>query len=78
MEALEAILTRRSTRRYSGEMPERALIEKVIEADMRLAVETTRLPILLFFQMREFSLTWQSLSVMSLQKWKSLRACISP
>ena len=32
MEVLEAILTRRSTRRYSGEMPERALIEKVIEA----------------------------------------------
>ena len=32
MEAIEAILTRRSTRRYSGEMPERALFEKVIEA----------------------------------------------
>ena len=32
MEALEAILTRRSTRRYSEEMPKRALIEKVIEA----------------------------------------------
>lgn len=32
MEALEAILTRRSTRRYSEEMPDRALIEKVIEA----------------------------------------------
>ena len=32
MEAIEAILTRRSTRRYSGEMPERALVEKVIEA----------------------------------------------
>ena len=32
MEALKAILTRRSTRRYSEEMPDRALIEKVIEA----------------------------------------------
>ena len=32
MEAIEAILTRRSTRRYAGEMPERALVEKVIEA----------------------------------------------
>ena len=32
MEAIEAILTRRSTRRYSGEMPERELVEKVIEA----------------------------------------------
>lgn len=32
MEALEAILTRRSTRRYDGRMPERQLIEKVIEA----------------------------------------------
>ena len=32
MEAIEAILTRRSTRRYSREMPERALVEKVIEA----------------------------------------------
>ncbi len=32
MEALEAILTRRSTRRYSDKMPERELVEKVIEA----------------------------------------------
>lgn len=32
MEAFETILTRRSTRRYSEEMPDRALIEKVIEA----------------------------------------------
>ena len=32
MEALEAILTRRSTRKYSDVMPERDLIEKVIEA----------------------------------------------
>ncbi len=32
MEAFEAILTRRSTRRYTDEMPERAMIEKVIEA----------------------------------------------
>ncbi len=32
MEAIEAVLTRRSTRRYSGEMPERALVERVIEA----------------------------------------------
>ena len=32
MEALEAILTRRSTRRYKDEMPSRELIEKVIEA----------------------------------------------
>ncbi|SDB06704.1 nitroreductase [Butyrivibrio sp. INlla16] len=32
MEALEAVLTRRSTRRYSENMPERELIEKVIEA----------------------------------------------
>ncbi len=32
MEALEAILTRRSTRKYTEEMPERNLIEKVIEA----------------------------------------------
>ena len=32
MEALEAILTRRSTRRFDGRMPERQLIEKVIEA----------------------------------------------
>ncbi|MCR5278093.1 MAG: nitroreductase [Lachnospiraceae bacterium] len=32
MEAIEAILTRRSTRRYSGVMPEHSLIEKVIEA----------------------------------------------
>ena len=31
MEAFEAILTRRSTRRYTDEMPERAMIEKVIE-----------------------------------------------
>ena len=32
MEALEAILTRRSTRKYKDVMPERELIEKVIEA----------------------------------------------
>lgn len=32
MEALEAILTRRSTRRFKGEMPDKDLIEKVIEA----------------------------------------------
>ncbi len=32
MEALEAILSRRSTRKYSDKMPDRALIEKVIEA----------------------------------------------
>ena len=32
MEAIEAILTRRSTRKYSGTMPEKDLIEKVIEA----------------------------------------------
>ena len=32
MEALEAIISRRSTRKYSDRMPERALIEKVIEA----------------------------------------------
>ncbi|MBO7638868.1 MAG: nitroreductase [Treponema sp.] len=32
MDALEAILTRRSTRKYQDKMPERDLIEKVIEA----------------------------------------------
>lgn len=32
MDALQAILTRRSTRKYSDKMPERALIEKIIEA----------------------------------------------
>jgi len=32
MDALEAILTRRSTRRYSDAVPAKALIEKVIEA----------------------------------------------
>ncbi len=32
MEALEAILTRRSTRKYRDKMPARELIEKVIEA----------------------------------------------
>ena len=32
MEALEAILTRRSTRKYSCKMPDRELLEKVIEA----------------------------------------------
>ena len=32
MEALEALLTRRSTRKYSDVVPERELIEKVIEA----------------------------------------------
>lgn len=32
MEALEAILTRRSTRKYTEQMPERELIEKIIEA----------------------------------------------
>ncbi len=32
MEALEAILTRRSTRKYKDEIPDRKLIEKVIEA----------------------------------------------
>ena len=32
MEALEAILSRRSTRKYTEEMPSRGLIEKVIEA----------------------------------------------
>ncbi len=32
MEALEAILTRRSTRKYKAELPPRDLIEKVIEA----------------------------------------------
>ncbi|MBR2287082.1 MAG: nitroreductase [Clostridia bacterium] len=32
MEALEAILTRRSTRRYTGEMPDKTLIEQVIDA----------------------------------------------
>ena len=32
MEALEAILTRRSTRKLSAELPDRELIEKVVEA----------------------------------------------
>ncbi|WP_458459564.1 nitroreductase [Pseudobutyrivibrio sp.] len=32
MEALEAIFTRRSTRKFNGEVPEKELIEKVIEA----------------------------------------------
>ena len=32
MEALEVILTRRSTRKYKDEIPDRKLIEKVIEA----------------------------------------------
>jgi nitroreductase len=32
MDALQAIATRRSTRRYSDRMPERSLIEQVIEA----------------------------------------------
>ena len=32
MEALEAIISRRSTRKYSDRIPERGLIEKVIEA----------------------------------------------
>ncbi|MBP3240505.1 MAG: nitroreductase [Oribacterium sp.] len=32
MEALEAILTRRSTRKYRNEMPGKELIEKVVEA----------------------------------------------
>ena len=32
MDAMEAIMTRRSTRRFSDKMPERSLIEKVIEA----------------------------------------------
>lgn len=32
MEALDAILTRRSTRKFKNEIPTRALIEKVIEA----------------------------------------------
>ncbi len=32
MEALEAIITRRSTRKYADRMPEKNLIEKVIEA----------------------------------------------
>ena len=32
MEALEAIISRRSTRKYSDRMPEKELIEKVIEA----------------------------------------------
>lgn len=32
MDAIEAILTRRSTRRYAPELPGRALIERVIEA----------------------------------------------
>ena len=32
MEAIEAILTRRSTRKFSAEVPERGLIEKILEA----------------------------------------------
>lgn len=32
MEALEAIITRRSIRRFSREMPDRSLVERVIEA----------------------------------------------
>lgn len=32
MDAFEAMLTRRSTRKYKDEMPERELVEKVIEA----------------------------------------------
>lgn len=32
MDTLQAILTRRSTRKYSNKMPEKSLIEKVIEA----------------------------------------------
>ena len=32
MEAMQALLTRRSTRRYKQEMPERELIEKVVNA----------------------------------------------
>ncbi|MCR5721030.1 MAG: nitroreductase family protein, partial [Lachnospiraceae bacterium] len=32
MEAIEAILTRRSTRKYTEKVPERELVEKVIEA----------------------------------------------
>ncbi len=32
MEAFEAMLTRRSTRKYTAEMPEREVVEKVLEA----------------------------------------------
>ncbi|MBP5283032.1 MAG: nitroreductase [Lachnospiraceae bacterium] len=32
MDAFEVIITRRSTRKYKAEMPEKALVEKVIEA----------------------------------------------
>ena len=32
MESIEAILTRRSTRKFSTELPERGLIEKILEA----------------------------------------------
>ena len=32
MDALEAILTRRSTRKYTEEIPDKELIKKVIEA----------------------------------------------
>lgn len=32
MDAFEAMLTRRSTRKYSDEMPDRELVEKIIEA----------------------------------------------
>ena len=32
MEAVEAILTRRSTRKYRESMPDKELIEKVVEA----------------------------------------------
>ena len=32
MEALEAILTRRSTRKYTDEVPTRSIVERVIEA----------------------------------------------
>lgn len=32
MDAIQAIMTRRSTRRYTDQMPEKALIEQVIEA----------------------------------------------
>ena len=40
MEAFEAILTRRSTRRFRAEMPERSLVERVIEASRSQKQET--------------------------------------
>ena len=43
MDAFQAVTTRRSTRKYSERLPDKALIEKVIDAGRYISVSARQL-----------------------------------